>query len=682
MATYAKKLSIRRRKAACLDLSSDSESVEFDVLSPPPFKKSKSHHLIADEQTSLIGVPTPSSISSEILTDSNHVELDAFATSPKKVRQVLDLMQTSPLKTSTSKVTQRLKNILITSTKADALPLTHCQDKCDNSLDSPWEFLFDNIEDNPIPKPLRTSTISQQLKPKAASNKTATGRLVISKKNSKADNPPSEKNVWNEVFDSIEEKHVSHFDRQLLVESLTSDYSNESQSPEEDTNLYVDLDFRELVKSPDNSNITEDLPGTIEPVSRNHFKTYGQDRTLLLGDKEDVLISEGDDVLKELLTKISDENDFNSDSVVNINDMRISARLEQENGDLEYILDGLQASLTSTLMISSLLELAITIADTPNKIDKNLDRICRNLIDIVQTNYSLSESLAYINICLICQKYNRAIPKFKSLTLQVLLGLNNKIEMDNLLRINRTRVQEILTLNESYVGAYLQVLKEYKAIDWNVCLSILDLLNVSPTNATQLVGYLEGYFQAAKPIGVEVNRFHNFFEATITNLEKRDITEYDMAVMRCLVLLSTNYEEHIFCDVYDMEWNSNILKYIAQSDCKDSMSKNMILCLIGVLVNLTEWDLIPIKYFHIITSTMTSMRELQSVQNQEILRHIIGYLSLILGQLKIRYGDLIEMAVPQLTQLLRQFQLEIHHSQKLLSEKITLLIHQLEIYTS
>ncbi|KAG7661882.1 uncharacterized protein J8A68_004602 [[Candida] subhashii] len=681
MATYGRK-NHRKRNRISLEFSSDIEQEQDTPI-------------IQDHQQKILD-----NKSSKKPKESNTNNQDSR--SPKRYCRVVNSTHNAQINASLPVGSIRVKNTISSPPSTRSGPAAEANSQSNTTPTTTkgrntWGLLFDGIEDEEPRRPAVWSsadTKSQENQKKSNRDYgiSTSKRDPLKAKKSKTIKKTKirdKKSVWNELFDSIEEPQpppliISSWDDVKIIPKAK--LSNET-SELETSALEIELEFKSLFE---NQTTNEAIPTnnseSFNPMknqpdsSECNGRTYGQYRTLLLSDNEAQIKDENEDIKKEFSTKISDELDFNLDSVVNINDMRVSGKLAQDNDEVDYIIEGLGMKLSShqTVVISTLLELAILIIDNSNKLVSFLDRICSRLQNILRESNSKETKLVCINICLLYERFGsniKVLESFKSLRGEILTGLAIDIDLSEFSRVNRSMVQKLLSFHESYVLTYLEILKSYDLIDWNVCLSILDLVNTG-MQESGLVEYIEEYFQHSKPIQIEINRFHKLFQSTFLRIENDDITEHDLTIIRALVLLSTNYDKQAFCEIYDPGWVSSMLKYINHSSCDNDLSKNLTLCLVGVLVNLVEWDLLELRDFTVISNCIQRINELQSKNDQEIFRHISGYLALVLTHLKIKYGDLIEIPSSLLLQQVMKFKQEIH-TQKGLNDKVSGLLQLL-----
>ncbi|EGW31326.1 uncharacterized protein SPAPADRAFT_51346 [Spathaspora passalidarum NRRL Y-27907] len=437
-------------------------------------------------------------------------------------------------------------------------------------------------------------------------------------------------NAWDDLFNSIEEQPV-------II--LANEQSSASEESETETNeVSFEIDFDSICKE---TTPTQPEPKRIVPKPQPKQKTYASDRTYLLDDNVELHVKQ------ELTNEISSRHDFdNCEAILNVNDLRSSS-----NGmnTLYYILDGLSG--TRSVLVSSLLELLVLVQGKISQSDLNKVVLAVKEIrwsdDIV---VKLVSSVCYR----VCTNHKEVLAQLESVLDKVILGLSTVIEITKFSRVNQNLAKPYL--EPCFDIGFLREIQKQNLVNWPVILAILELLESSQRNNTDLLEILEVYFQDSKLIGLDVEKLTPLFEESFLRLDQDKNTEFDSRIIRVFIVLTTNYEKKVVQEIYDSKWTHIIFGFLDRT-YRDANPESLSLCLLllGLLMNLVEWDLIEVDV-PIIANNMAQLEALDNQHNNEIKSYIIGYNAIVLSHLQIKYSSQLTINRSKLKTWLTQFQ--------------------------
>ncbi|RLV93840.1 hypothetical protein JA1_002154 [Spathaspora sp. JA1] len=466
--------------------------------------------------------------------------------------------------------------------------------------------------------------------------------------------PDNVNSAWDDLFSSIQEQPV------VLQPNITSD-SEESGTDDDNTaatNSYIEIDFDSITKEitpVSSSQPPREAVSTRRTSKPNQKNTYASDRTYLAEDN--VYFRE------ELTNEISSRHDFNNEeSMLNVNDLRTSTKSPTT---LDYILEGLTGG-TGPVIISSLLELLNLVSDV-SPVEMNKIIVAIRVLKWDDEIVTKLMSMVYYRISMNCED-NFELSVLSSVLDKVILGLELTIDTSGLSKVNQTLARPYINSNLDI--KFIERIQKEGLISWSVCLAILELLTTTQQDNLELLQILETYFQDSNDIGLELELITPIFQQTFVRIESEQYTKADHKIIKIFILLTTNYDKRIIQDICDCQYALTMFKFLDK--CYSTTSQlSLCLLVLGLLLNLTEWNLYDIDT-SIITKNMSHLEQFSTEEHSQLTPHIIGYNAIILTNLQLKYNNQLKLNKTKLKAWLIDFQ-----PTKAISDKISILLQSI-----
>jgi hypothetical protein len=511
---------------------------------------------------------------------------------------------------------------------------------------------------------------------------------------------PKVQSVWDDLFDNIQQ------DEPVLNKPLSA--SEDNEDPEEESKVNVNLSF--IFDSFDLKQ-EEDFK-TSEPKekekSHRSARTYGDQRTYrIANDEEDDTISTNLDIPG------SSESDIS-----NINDLRKLGKNNRNKEEIDYILEGLvfrdgerNSLLTASLIDlcqllvaaegeSNIVENNLVILERIHKVSKK-NRISQKLnksqkidtfqkADTAQDKGTLIDWLIKVVIYLFVTKVDSSqrleiVHQCSSELTSILTSFPEELPLNGLLSICRTNLRQLknaIPSNKGIQVATIDMLKHEKQFmtweNFELAGLLYHFLELVDEKLVVLV-FLEAYLSDSKYVeGFE--HMLRMIEETVSNLAAGKYTDIELAIMKLLVIITTNYHlNHITSCLYESK-NIPVLVSVL-NNVFDKKKKgtatddkvNIALFILGYLINFIETETYDIHDFDIISKNICLSRDL--VNEDESIIHLKGYNCILVGHMKVRYGAIIEIESDELIELLQYFKGNIYNNA--VQDKIKNLIKEL-----
>lgn len=456
---------------------------------------------------------------------------------------------------------------------------------------------------------------------------------------------PKVQRDWDHLFDSIQPQPVNNV-------PLSSE---EEEEQIQDDSIKVNLSF-----------IFNSLESKQDVVVKSEKKIHSPRRSgRCYGDQRSYRI-ENDER--------QDVHDIESDSdISNINDLRKLGKNNRDQEEIDYILEGLVTNNFS-LLTASLLDLAHLVTSGKANIMENSLVILASIQGIKQKN-ALNDWLIKVILYLFIKEDSYPIADYSHEITNMLTDFLDNVELNGLLNISRTSLNQLQTKIPSSKEIKISIIDSFKhdglfmtIQNYEVVSSLYDTVDLR--GKLVILSFYEAYFTDSR----DVKGFENIaslVEDTIGNLEAEKYTHYELAIMKLLVLITTNYRNTSV--LYESK-NIPILISVVNQVLVSSthISTNIALFILGYLINFMEADTYTVEDFGPITKNINLVQEFLARDESSV--HLKGYNSILLGYIKIRHDIGIE--APQLIDWLADFRTNIEN--KAVQHKITIIIHELE----
>ncbi|KAL6452940.1 hypothetical protein SBY92_000285 [Candida maltosa Xu316] len=503
-----------------------------------------------------------------------------------------------------------------------------------NTNSNIFDHLNDNLSISPVfdfPDDLNKTVKPKRKKPSPKPSRVKKSRVVTpTKQKVKLQKSKNDTDPWD-LLDDIDDSTV-HVPKVLINES-SEDESTENTPSLLHQSFELDLDLEPIDSSPNNK-IHE-----IQQSNNSSNKTYSQDRSYLIHDH---IV----DPKLELGEKIRNMHDYSNDEdSMNINDLRTSGKLNQ----FEDIIDGLSSNVTN-LQLSSLLELID---------NEDSHKLISHVIPLVEASKEIIRHIASIVMLQIFRDNVNDLRTYQSELHVVWLGLKLKVEINQVPKIYREVIKNLT--KEDHGVDFLQLVKENHAATKKLCL--LQLEKTTDSGLDLILEYLEG----GEFTSTELLKFKSHFDACFNTISDRNHTQIEIKLMKIFAVLTTTHQKNSITPLLQPDWIPTMIEHSTITSSSD-----MTICILGVLVNLVEWGLVCEPHIDLINRQIPKLTEIS--RDNEVNQHIIGYNSIILGQLKLKYSSKVNITNEILITNLSQFKTQIETKSGLYSVVCNLII--------
>lgn len=506
---------------------------------------------------------------------------DSLTSSPKKYVKVIDDILASP---NSKNIKKRLFEESIVVEEAKEIKIEVKKDnkhefipeaipgKRLKKVSNVWGDLFDNIHKN---KPQKAKLASNEV----------------------------ESNVWDSAFEEIEPSQSA-----VSIELHSDEETNLTDCTSEEIDL--ELVFEDV------QDVVEQVVVRKKRISTG--RTYGKVRSFRVAENVD---DNDDDEVDEV-----EDNDESQD----INDLRlvsINAHLDEE---MELRLDGLDYARHGFRVV--FLELTETI-DNLQQLNQTYisygSKILACLPDLPNDNPQeivINWLVAVVHYYLIVNKVNVPIDLPHIINSLKTNPLDQKVVLSTIARNNLAKIHR--NLPKSLLNNLIEAAPPGTTVDFDYLCQIYPTSDLSLQ--IEILKYFERYLGESKDIGENLTLFLTLIGKLFDNIEAN--LEENYYIAKLIVVLSTNYPQYMIFTPKQPIIIFQLLNgiYLQKQDQKD-----VCLFLLGYLVNVVEsgvWHQVIPELLQLIDKNI----ELLTVATGDnIIKHMMGYNSLILSYLKL-----------------------------------------------
>ncbi|KAK6461703.1 hypothetical protein DFJ63DRAFT_195102 [Scheffersomyces coipomensis] len=517
---------------------------------------------------------------------------------------------------------------------------------------------------------------------------------------------PKEKSAWDDLFDNLGDKiEVPPSVQQMESESdLDDEIDEEDEDDSQEEGEVSNIDFQSIYDSFDTANNEEvkPSPGYAKILADNvRVKTYSSERSFLYEESKQTQPTTNK---HEHHILISDTHDFavdvDNEKLVSINDLRSLGKLNDVNDNFNFMIEGLELvedptvsiESSNSILISSLIDLCIELYEHKtlsqfltyhNLIIPKLNRIITQLI---QYSDSKGKDLIVSLIGKVMFQYIkhgddlvkdqlmelRLVPIILSFCLK---GMNNEVKELQVNAFNKNRLKK-LKISHDLINEFGELLVKFRS--WNIFLVMEDQLNQTNMKRSIILDYFENYFERNYEIQRLTNFSNQLYMHYFNRLQELGHEEENLQILKILVILTTNYSyeeyEYELRDIYRLEYLKSSIESIPKLIQQNQI--NLSLFLWGYLINFIESITIKVIPSEIIQNVAWLNQQPSQPEKEESI-HLMGYNCIFVSYLQLQHRHK-DVGITSDDLIIRLNHFKKHISNRGIIEKINHLLQELK----
>ncbi|ABN68607.2 predicted protein [Scheffersomyces stipitis CBS 6054] len=485
---------------------------------------------------------------------------------------------------------------------------------------------------------------------------------------------PKEARDWDSLFESIDDESVG---RNTFLTSQNDSDNHGEETDNDDGEINVDLSvFSSYVENSNTSPSRNSSERISKGTAKSKLRTYGDERSFLLegNEEENSKVSIGDEI-----PVVED--------VLSINDLRSISKENQRKEALDYILEGLQftdcknLATGNAVLVSLLVDLAIeSIKNGSNALERNGEIIATRLLAIYENIINSKGNgkdvlcwLVSVNFLFLAASATRteqvAISQtFRHCLLSILKSLGVTYSSNGLpilVKKSLLQLSDILQIETPLQVQLIEVMSnvpDFHRADIFEHVIQLFATETRLTNKMKLLSYIQSYVERSP----ELDSLYDLEICILESMNKIDfvqLDDLDVQVLKLVVVLSTSYDnnERVAELLFDPKYVSPMIRYINSSySClNDEYRLNIALFLLGFLINFVESDRFELQKFDDVRDNIAIFEAIDASAKDEASGHLIGYNSIVLTYLSLKYSEDLDIDIQHLKHKLDHFKEKI-----------------------